>query len=516
VKASTTPLPAIKSLRKASALPPDPKPSSQPAPPKVAVPFLTIFPSIMLPMFIGIMDQTIVATALPTIAAALGNVDLIAWVVAGYLISTAIAAPVYGRLGDAFGRRRMMVVALTVALAGSALCAASVSIEMLIAARLLQGVGGGGLITLSHALIGQSVPPRDRARYQGYLATISVAASTIGPVVGGLLTQHLGWRSIFLLNIPFLTLGMALVFRLPPRTTPFERFRFDFPGLLLLAVFISSLLIFVQQTQHLQSIDVPLAVFLVVLASLSITLLFLRERRATSPLLPLPLMRNPNIWRSNAIAFFHGALFVSLVSFMPLYLRAVRGASASEIGLFLLPMTVGVGIGSTIIGQIVGRTGRTMIFPTIGVPIVTVLVALLAVVADHMSTIELSWYLGLVSFFLGFVMGVIQVTVQVEAGQLLGTAVASLQLSRSLGAATGTAFVGTVLFAAIVATGTGISSDLQAILQGSADALADLGAAQEATIRANVATAFHSVYLTIAAFGAISAFIAWTMPRRTI
>ncbi len=470
----------------------------------------------MLPMFIGIMDQTIVATALPTIAATLGSVDLIAWVVAGYLIATAIVAPVYGRLGDAFGRRRMMVVAILVAIAGSIMSALSVSIEMLIAARFLQGLGGGGLITLSHALIGQSVAPRDRARYQGYIATIAVTASTVGPVVGGLLTQSFGWRSIFLFNIPFLILGMVLVFRLPQRTTPFERFRFDFPGLLLLAIFISSLLIFVQQTQQLQSVNVTLSVVLVITSAVSLTLLFLRERKATSPLLPLPLLRNPNIWRCNLMAFSHGALFVSLISFIPIYMRAVRGASASEIGLLMVPMTIGVGIGSSIIGQLAGRTGRTALFPSIGVPVATVLILLLAVVADSMSSIMLTCYLGVITIFLGSVMGIVQVTVQIESGKLLGTAVAALQLSRSLGAATGTAIVGTVLFAAILSTGTEISSELQAILQGSSTALAELGEETTATIRGNVAVAFHAVYVTIAAFGVVTMLMAWTMPRRMI
>jgi len=475
-----------------------------------------VFPSVMLPLFIGIMDQTIVATALPTIAAELGNVDLIAWVVAGYLIAAAITAPAYGRIGDAFGRRRMMVVALGVAIAGSVLSAVSASIEMLIAARLVQGIGGGGLITLSHALIGQTVAPRDRARYQGYLATIAVTASTVGPVVGGLLTQSLGWRSIFLFNVPFLVIGMVLVFRLPQRTTPFERFRFDFPGLLLLALSVTSLLVFVQQTRRLDEIDPVFASVLVVVAALSITLLFLRERRATTPLLPLPLLRNPNIWRCNAIAFFHGALFVSMISFIPLYMRAVRGASASEIGLFMVPMTIGVGVGSSVVGQLVGRTGRTTLFPSIGMPVVVVLVLLLAVISDAMSSIELTWYLGLVSLFLGSVMGVVQVTVQVESGKLLGTAVAALQLSRSLGAATGTAAIGTVLFAALALGGTEVSTELRAVLEGSETALATLGEDATQAIRANVAVAFHSVYVTLAGFGVITALMAWTMPRRMI
>jgi hypothetical protein len=149
-------------------------------------------------------------------------------------------------------------------------------------------------------------------------------------------------------------------------------------------------------------------------------------------------------------------------------------------------------------------------------PIVTIMVLLLSVISDALSSIELSWYLGAVSFFLGSVMAVVQVTIQFEAGKLLGTAVAAMQLSRSLGAATGTAVVGTVLFAAISATGTEVTSDLQAILQGSADALARLGEAATTAIRANVAIAFHSIYLTIGAFGIISALMAWTMPRRSI
>jgi len=216
------------------------------------------------------------------------------------------------------------------------------------------------------------------------------------------------------------------------------------------------------------------------------------------------------------MAFSHGALFVSLISFIPIYMRAVRGASASEIGLFMVPMTIGVGVGSSIVGQLAGRTGRTTLFPSIGVPIATALVLLLAVVADSMPSIELSWYLGAVSFFLGSVMGIVQVTVQIESGKLLGTAVAALQLSRSLGPATGTALVGTVLFAVIAAAATEISSELQAILQGSTSALTELGEAATAAIRANVAVAFHSVYITIAAFGVITMLMAWTMPRRMI
>jgi MFS family permease len=164
--------------------------------------FLTVFPSIMLPMFLAVADQTIVATALPAIASSLGEVERVSWVVVSYLIANTIAAPVYGRLGDSFGRRRMMLAALALFVIGSLLCALAPNIEVLTAMRVLQGFGGGGLMTLSQALIGETFPPRERGRYQGYLAGVAVSSSTFGPVAGGYLTQALGWQSIFLINLP--------------------------------------------------------------------------------------------------------------------------------------------------------------------------------------------------------------------------------------------------------------------------------------------------------------------------
>ena len=181
--------------------------------------FWTVFPSIMLPMFLAVVDQTIVATALPAIAAATGQVERASWVVVSYLIAATIAAPIYGRLGDAFGRRRLMFAALTVFILASLLCAAASTIELLTLARVLQGFGGGGLMTLSQALVGEAIPPRERARYQGYLASVAVCANTFGPVAGGFLTEHFGWQSIFLINVPIGLGAVALTSRLSsPKT----------------------------------------------------------------------------------------------------------------------------------------------------------------------------------------------------------------------------------------------------------------------------------------------------------
>jgi MFS family permease len=210
-------------------LPNEPQPGPNPAgTPGAKYPaFLTVFPSIMLPMFLAVVDQTIVATALPAIIAAMGHVERASWIVVSYLIASTIAAPIYGRLGDAFGRRRLMFVALAIFIVTSVLCAAAPSVELLTLARVLQGLGGGGLMTLSQALIGEAIPARERARYQGYLATVAISASTFGPVAGGYLTEHSGWQAIFLVNLPIGLAAVALTWRLSNLVSAHNEWRPD-------------------------------------------------------------------------------------------------------------------------------------------------------------------------------------------------------------------------------------------------------------------------------------------------
>ncbi len=293
--------------------------------------FFTLFPSIMLPMFLAIVDQTIVATALPAIASSFGSVERVSWIVISYLVATTIAAPVYGRLGDALGRRRLMFVALGVFMAASVICAASVSLGMLVAGRVLQGLGGGGLMTLSQALIGEAVPPRARARFQGYLAGVAVTSSVFGPVAGGILTEAFGWRSIFLVNIPVGLIAALLVLRVTNRPGEAERGRFDLAGLVLFAAFVASFLVMLEQAQKLQAANLPSILVLGAVSLASVVVLVWRETRAHDPLFPIPVFRNPAIWRSDLLAACHGAVLVSLVTYMPIYLRVVHGATASEI-----------------------------------------------------------------------------------------------------------------------------------------------------------------------------------------
>ncbi|HEY1413383.1 MAG TPA: MFS transporter, partial [Rhodopila sp.] len=417
--------------------------------------FLTVFPSIMLPMFLAAVDQTIVATALPAIAGSLGDVERVSWIVVSYLVANTIAAPVYGRLGDVLGRKKMMFVALAVFIGASVLCAISGSILALTAARLLQGAGGGGLMTLSQALIAESVPPRQRGKYQGYLSGMYASAATFGPVAGGYLTEHWGWHAVFLVNVPLGILAVLLVMRLPAFPSGGGRVQFDVWGTLLFAGFIAPVLLAMERAQHIELAAVPAVAGLLAIAGVSLWALIRQEKRAPAPLLPIQLFRQAGIWRTDTMAACVTAQTVSLVSFLPMYLQVVRGASTGHSGVLLLPLTLGIAIGSFLCGRLIAATGRTAILPSYGLAVSASVLLSLAAFAPSLSTQTIIGMLAVASFASGMVMPVVQMTVQVVAGpRFLGAAAASVQFSRSVGASFGTALVGAVLFAVLAARDT--------------------------------------------------------------
>jgi EmrB/QacA subfamily drug resistance transporter len=479
--------------------------------------FVKVFPSIMLPMFLAVADQTIVATALPAIASSLGEIERASWVVVSYLIANTIAAPVYGRLGDTFGRRGMMIVALSIFVLGSVLCAIAPNIEFLTAARVLQGFGGGGLMTLSQALIGETIPPRERGRYQGYLAGVSVSSSTFGPVAGGYLTQVFGWQSIFWINVPLGLIAGLLVLRLDTRPADRRRTTFDIPGLVLFIMFVSPVILALEQVQRMDMRTLPLALGLLAFGIFSLVLLIWQEQRNTSPLLPPRLFKQPSIWRSDGLAACHGAALVSLITFLPIYLRAVRGATPAEIGLLLLPLTFGIGIGSMITGQLVTKTGRTAVYPTYGLTLATLGLLVLAFEIPYMSLRQLPWVFGFVALAMGSVMAVVQITVQTVAGpRMLGTGAAMVQFSRSVGAAFGTATVAAVLFSILAATDRQTAGLFGAIIEQGPEAIAALPAARQAVIQSEIADAFRAAFITIALFTSAGTWLAWSMPLRRL
>ena len=477
--------------------------------------FVRIFPSIMLPMFIAVVDQTIVATALPAIATSLGDADRVPWVVVSYLIANTVAAPIYGRLGDAFGRRRILFVALGVMIAASIACALSTSLLMLAIFRVVQGLGGGGLMTSSQALIGETIAPRERARYQGYLAAVVVGSNSFGPVVGGWLTEAFGWRSVFWLNVPLGLLAVALAFRLPAKSPGGTPWRFDVGGLIFFVLFIVPALLVLEQVRGATWADAPLLAGMAILSAVSAWLLIRLERRTALPLLPLAVWRLPAIWRSDALAACHGATLVSLITFAPIYLHVVRGVTPAQTGYVLVPVALGIGIGSLITGRLVSATGRTTIFPSIALIPVTALFLLLAAVLDRITLFQFGAILGVQSLFMGAVMGVVQVIVQTAAPPgMLGSAAGSVQFSRAVGAAFGTALVSLILFATLGHLAPAALEGFGALMATGGDAFAS--SPKGPAVEAALVTSFRVVFLVLALFASAALGFAWSIPARRL
>lgn len=479
--------------------------------------FFRVFPSIVLAMFLAAIDNTIVATALPNIAASLGDVERVSWVVVSYLMATTVAAAVYGRLGDALGRKRLLLVSLALFIVASVLCALAPTMLLLVGARVLQGIGGGGLMTLSQALVGEVVPPRERGKIQGYMAGTFMMASTFGPVAGGWLTQAFGWRSVFLVNLPVGLVALYMASRLKTTVQGTGRVRFDWLGLWLFTGFIVPLVLALEQAQRIAwSAVLPIAAWSG-LAVACLVLLLRQERRAPSPLIPVALLRNPSIWRADAMGACVGATIIGAVTFMPIYLQAVRGAEPGRVGLLMLPLTAGIALGAMFTGRMVSRTGRTAIFPTIGQGIATVCLIVLAVGGMRLPMTVLPWLFLVLSIAIGTTMPVVNVTVQAVAGlKNLGAASASVQFTRSIGGALGTAMVGAVLFGVLAMGDPGTARTFADIVERGPEVLTHLAPEARAALAQQVAGAFQAAFLCIAAFSAGAMVLAWSLPLRRI
>ncbi|MGE0224521.1 MAG: MFS transporter [Acetobacteraceae bacterium] len=479
--------------------------------------FRTVVPPIILPVFLAAADGTVVATALPAIAADLGEVERLSWVVVVNLIASTIAAPACGRLADLFGRRRMMLIALLFYAAASTFTALAPGFELLLVGRALQGLGGGGLMTLAQALIGENVPPRERGTYQGYLSANIVTGSTIGPVAGGLMTQAWGWRSVFLAYVPLCLIATLLVLRLPKGQQAGGRVRLDLAGMVLLTSFVVPLLMGVSQLQRLDPGTLPRLAGLLTVAGIALAVLLWHQRRSSAPLLPIALFRIPAFWRSDVMAFCSGASLTGLMTFLPIYLQVVTGASPAGTGLLLIPLTGSVASGSVLTGWLISRTGRTAIFPAIGLSVTAVTLVGLAIWAPEMSQVQLSWALAVGGVCQGSAMLTAQVTVQAVSGaRNLGAAAASAQLSRSLGSAFGAAAAGAVLFGILSATSPDTATLFFEMVRRGPSILSDLPAARQAVVQAEVAQAFRGVFLTIACFSVTIVAMAITLPVRRL
>ncbi len=491
---------------------------SGPIPPATPKIFFRVFPSIMLPMFLAMSDQTIVASALPTIAGALGDVERVSWIVVAYLLAATISAPLYGYLGDSFGRRRLMFIALGMFTLGAILNSFATSMMMIAATRFIQGLGGGGLMSMSQALIGEVVPPRQRGQYQGYLAAIGVSAAALGPVAGGYLAAHFGWRAVFLMNVPTAILAGLLMLRLAARPgTRKADWNFDTQGLFLFICFVVPALLALEQARRLDMTMMPIAGALLVFSIVSLVLLVRRERVAPAPLLPIKLMRQRAIWTAQAMAACHGAALVALIAFTPLYMRMIGIGDPAQVSWALLTISGCIGVSAMITGRLITSTGYTMILPSIGSTGTTIMLLYLATQAGRQTFDQFLLWAGITAIFMGTVMGVVQVTIQTAAGRrMLGVASGSIQFARSVGASFGAALFGAVLFATAAASDPAAGALFVEILQQGPAALEGLDPARNAALNAVIARGFSNAFLALAIFTGIGALLAWMNPQRRV
>jgi predicted MFS family arabinose efflux permease len=305
--------------------------------------------------------------------------------------------------------------------------------------------------------------------------------------------------------------------RLEQRSGGQKWWRFDAPGLLLFITFVAPIILSLEQIQKLDPNSVPIILGLLVLGAVSAVLLIRLEQRTSEPLLPISLLRQSVIWRTDALAACHGAALVSLITFLPIYLEVVRDMSPSEAGLILVPLMIGIGVGSMSTGRAVSLTGRTTIFPIVGLSLAILGLLTLSFFAPYLSTFALSIVLLWNGLSMGTVMGVVQVTVQTASGpKMLGAGAATVQFSRSIGAAFGTAAVAAVLFAMLAASDPETARLFAAMVNQGAAAMADLSAARRAIVQAEVTGAFRSAFLAVAAFASLGLVFAWTIPMRRI
>jgi len=479
--------------------------------------FLRGFPAIALAIFLAAIDQTVTSTALPAIAAEFNAVERVSWVVVAYLVAGTCAAPVFGQLGDAYGRRNILYLALGMNLAGCLVNAIAPTLPVLIAGRVLQGVGGGGLLTLAMAIIGESLPPRERGRFQGHIAAIFASAAAFGPVGGGYLTQHFGWRSIFLVAPPLAVLAGVLALRLArvPSTRQ-GALRFDWLGLGLFILAVASALIALDQARRMDAALLPLAGGLGAVAVIALVALIAWERRALDPLLPISLLAEPSIWRSNLMgACVYGAMIGS-IAFLPIFLQAVRGLTPGQAGLVLLPLSVGGALGAVIAGRLMLRTGRGMLWPRIGLVVAATMLVLIGSVAESVPIWIMPVLLGLTATGFGTSFPVGQTTVQIAAGPArLGAAAASVQFSRNLGAATGTAILGAVLFGGLTLAGGEVAAMFARVI-AAPGLVSSLPSADALALRTALVGAFRAMFYTAAGFSVVGAVLASRVPLQRI
>lgn len=451
--------------------------------------------SVAVLLLLAALDQTIVSTALPTIVADLGGLDHLSWVVTAYILASTIVAPLYGKLGDLYGRRIMVFASVTVFLLGSILCGAATSMEFLIAARAIQGLGGGGLFVLALSIIADVIPPKDRGKVQGVFAGVFGVSSVIGPLIGGWFVEVASWHWIFYVNLPFglaALAGFFFGFKAHPQTVSHK---IDYAGAAALSIALGGLVLVTSLGGRSLAWADPRLMATMIVAAIAFSVFLMIETRAVEPVLPLSLFKGNVFTVTSGIGFISGAILFGSLTFIPLYLQIAKGATPTQSGWQMIPMTIGIISASTISGRYMGRTGRYRILPMIGLSIATLGLFLLTRISAGTPAVQIWMSLAMVGLGLGTVFPVVTTAVQntVPRDQI-GTATAAGLMFRQVGGS-----IAVALFGAIFAGR--LAADLGVAVPGMTD-VAELGPQMlqrlpdetRAAVATAVSGALHPIY----------------------
>ncbi|MFL5510568.1 MAG: DHA2 family efflux MFS transporter permease subunit [Gemmatimonadaceae bacterium] len=481
---------------------------------------LIAFSGLVLAMLLAALDSTIVSTALPTIVSELGGLEHLAWVVTGYLLAQTIVTPIYGKLGDLYGRKIVLQSAIVLFLVGSALCGLSQNMTQLILFRAIQGLGGGGLVVTTQAVVGDIVPPRERGRYQGIFGAVFGLSSIAGPLLGGYFTTHLSWRWIFYINLP-VGIGALAVLAATLPSLPHRAVRsIDYAGAALLAVMLSCITLVADLGGTAYPWSSPMMMSLIAVSVIALATFLFVERSAAEPVLPLRLFRQQTFVITSMVGLIVGFALFGSVTYFPLFLQVVKAVSPTGSGMEMIPMMGGMLFTSIGSGQLISRTGHYKIFPIIGTAIMTAGLFLLSRITPQTSEMIASLLMLILGVGLGMVMQVLVIAVQNAVDYTdLGVATSGATLFRLIGGSLGTAILGAVFSARLTSNlarlvPSGVSSSGGRGM--SVQAVQQLPPAMRASYEQAFTAALATMFFFAAIVCAVGFILTWLMPQRPL